>query len=366
MSRAGKTIIIVVMVLIILALGAAGALLYFQGKYLPYLDKIVTVPFLEQSPETVVRVMQKNMAGLNTAHYELESEITWLSDNSPLAVKSQIIFDGGLDKAVIGQLVLKNEIQIQDLNFLASFEVLLMQEKSFFRISEVPAISFMDLDEVKDKWYKYVQYTSDDSQITTLSKIKTFLANSKLVNIIERLPDEQINGQLTYHYIVGLDTDNIQNLMALMSDQIKNKQELNISRLSAQEFEIWVSKKDNYLYRLEGSYEDKKIIANFTMNTSRFNQIVSIQEPKVSNSMIDFSKELFNQTNFLDIPIFGYLVDLDIQKFVEDTDEDGLYTIWEKMFGTDPNKSDSDGDGYKDGEEIRNSYNPKGEGRLFQ
>jgi hypothetical protein len=366
MSKTGKIIIILVMVLIILALGAAGALLYFQGKYLPYFDKIVTVPFFEQSPETVVRVMQKNMAGLNTAHYELESEITWLSYNSPLAVKSHIIFDGGLDKAVIGQLVLKNDIQIQDLNFLANFEMLLMQEKSFFRISEVPAIPFMDLDKVKNKWYKYVPSASSDDWGKTLIRMKEVLSNSKLVKVIERLPDEQINGQLTYRYIVEPDTDNIKNLIALMPDEIKNEHKLNISRLSGQKFEIWVSKKNNYLYRLTGTYEDKKIIADFTMNTSRFNQTVSIKEPSDSDSMIDFSKKLFNQTNFLDIPIFGYLVGLDTQEFVEDTDEDGLYTIWENMFGTDPNKSDTDGDGYKDGDEVRNGYNPKGEGRLFQ
>jgi hypothetical protein len=180
------------------------------------------------------------------------------------------------------------------------------------------------------------------------------------------LPDEQINGQLTYRYIVEPDTDNIKNLIALMPDEIKNEHKLNISRLSGQKFEIWVSKKNNYLYRLTGTYEDKKIIADFTMNTSRFNQTVSIKEPSDSDSMIDFSKKLFNQTNFLDIPIFGYLVGLDTQEFVEDTDEDGLYTIWENMFGTDPNKSDTDGDGYKDGDEVRNGYNPKGEGRLFQ
>lgn len=365
MGKAGKITIIAVMLLIIFLIGITGILLYFQGEYLPYLGKIVTVPFLEQSPETVVRIMQKNMAGLNTAHYSLESGITWLSDNSSLAVKSQIIFDGGLDKAVIGQLVLKNEIQIQELNFLANFEMRLMQDKIFFRISEVPAIPFMDLAKVKNNWYKHIPSASGDDQGQALIRLKGFLSNSKLVSVIERLPDEQINGQLAYHYLIEADIGNIQNLIALMPDKIKNEQEFNISGLSGQEFEAWVGKKDNYLYRLVGIFEGDEITVNFALNTSQFDQTVAIEQPSDWSSMTDFSQDLFDKTNFLDIPLFGYLVGLDTQAFIEDTDEDGLYTIWENMFGTDPEKPDTDGDGYKDGEEVRNGYNPKGEGSLF-
>lgn len=71
-----------------------------------------------------------------------------------------------------------------------------------------------------------------------------------------------------------------------------------------------------------------------------------------------------------------------------DSDEDGLDDIRERDLGTDINKSDSDGDGltdadeviiwktdplnpdsdgdtYVDGEEVRNGYNPQGPGKLF-
>ncbi len=36
----------------------------------------------------------------------------------------------------------------------------------------------------------------------------------------------------------------------------------------------------------------------------------------------------------------------------------------EQLYGTDPNKPDTDGDGYLDGEEVTNGYNPLGEGAL--
>jgi hypothetical protein len=49
---------------------------------------------------------------------------------------------------------------------------------------------------------------------------------------------------------------------------------------------------------------------------------------------------------------------------IVDQDKDGLSDEEEKKYGTDPNKPDTDGDGYNDGSEVRNAYNPKGSGKL--
>ncbi len=47
-----------------------------------------------------------------------------------------------------------------------------------------------------------------------------------------------------------------------------------------------------------------------------------------------------------------------------DSDEDSLSDDTEKRIGTDPFNGDTDGDGYSDSEEIKNGYNPLGEGDL--
>ena len=48
-----------------------------------------------------------------------------------------------------------------------------------------------------------------------------------------------------------------------------------------------------------------------------------------------------------------------------DSDSDGLTDIEElKIYGTDPKNPDTDGDGYSDGDEVKNGYNPLGEGEL--
>ncbi len=47
-----------------------------------------------------------------------------------------------------------------------------------------------------------------------------------------------------------------------------------------------------------------------------------------------------------------------------DRDNDGLTNVDEKKYGTDPLNPDTDGDSYKDGDEVRAGYNPKGPGKL--
>ena len=48
-----------------------------------------------------------------------------------------------------------------------------------------------------------------------------------------------------------------------------------------------------------------------------------------------------------------------------DSDFDGLSDYEEvRVYGTDPLNADTDGDGYKDGDEVKNGYNPNGDGLL--
>ncbi|MFC1788244.1 hypothetical protein ACFLZY_03440 [Patescibacteria group bacterium] len=48
-----------------------------------------------------------------------------------------------------------------------------------------------------------------------------------------------------------------------------------------------------------------------------------------------------------------------------DQDQDSLPDIYEEMIGTNPSNPDTDGDGYLDGVELRNDYNPQGSGQLI-
>lgn len=50
-----------------------------------------------------------------------------------------------------------------------------------------------------------------------------------------------------------------------------------------------------------------------------------------------------------------------------DTDDDDLFDREEaEVYKTDPLNPDTDGDGYLDGAEVKNGYNPNGAGKLFE
>jgi hypothetical protein len=49
-----------------------------------------------------------------------------------------------------------------------------------------------------------------------------------------------------------------------------------------------------------------------------------------------------------------------------DSDQDGLPDDMEKIIGSDPDNNDTDGDGLSDGEEVKNDFNPLGEGELIR
>ena len=46
-------------------------------------------------------------------------------------------------------------------------------------------------------------------------------------------------------------------------------------------------------------------------------------------------------------------------------EKDGLFDEEESVYGTNVNNPDTDGDGYKDGEEVDGGFNPTGPGKLF-
>lgn len=49
---------------------------------------------------------------------------------------------------------------------------------------------------------------------------------------------------------------------------------------------------------------------------------------------------------------------------IKDTDNDGLSDTLEVTWGTDMRNPDTDGDGFKDGDEVKNGYNPLGAGKF--
>ena len=75
---------------------------------------------------------------------------------------------------------------------------------------------------------------------------------------------------------------------------------------------------------------------------------------------------IFQSGSYARFTSISPLNDLDAQaEIVTDSDNDGLSDDMEKVYGTDPNKADTDGDGYNDGDEVNGGFNPNGAGKLL-
>ncbi len=112
--------------------------------------------------------------------------------------------------------------------------------------------------------------------------------------------------------------------------------------------------------------EDKFLVQTIPLNKN--DQVASIRNFEQAQSISDVLSLTTDQKVNLMV-LNSSVAEEDKQKKVSavvmiDQDADGLPDDQEKRFGTDPNKADTDNDGYSDLVEIKAGYNPLGLGKL--
>ncbi|MHB8903506.1 MAG: hypothetical protein ACYC40_00145 [Patescibacteria group bacterium] len=106
---------------------------------------------------------------------------------------------------------------------------------------------------------------------------------------------------------------------------------------------------------------DKNTDCNLITNSELKNNCLSVIYYQKAKSSKDAKvcrqiPELIRRANCL-----SELENIDLHS---DADKDGLDFLQEIVNNTDPNNPDTDGDGYKDGDEFKNGFNPDGQGTL--
>lgn len=114
-------------------------------------------------------------------------------------------------------------------------------------------------------------------------------------------------------------------------------------------------------YSLEKQSRYETILTNTKVNVPQTNTPASL--PPVTNSSPNKSNVVGNVNTSLgttNIP-------LEASDDTTDSDGDGLSDTDEQVvYGTNPQRADTDNDGYNDGTEVRSSYNPLGAGKATQ
>ncbi len=209
-------------------------------------------------------------------------------------------------------------------------------------------------------------------------EIGKLIQNSTLFQVSKKLPSEKINNIKVYHYQLTLNKKNWINFLNEASKIIeehplsdKKIEELNkdFNSLVDWKEEVWITKKDLLPYKIKVSFGikeagDKAVppVAkiNFEIEFKNFNKdnLIKIDKPQsyigIKEVVEKFQKEMLKQMN----------INKEEASSALDSDNDQLPDNIEKLYGTDPHNPDTDGDGYSDGHEVQNGYNPNGPGKL--
>jgi len=286
-------------------------------------------------------------------------------------------------------------------DFYFGIESRFINKVIYTNFTDVPNLGFIDLSKLKNQWMKIdleeiakkfgkgdeIKKAEESTQITPeqKQKIKAALESANIISITEKMPTEDINGEPSYHYRFIINQTGLKQLITTLG-QILNESkddsgnQAMASAISASEDllnaakempagELWIGKRD-YLPRkimFTGSLHDssgKAIDANykFTFTFKNFNKPIVVEVPASSRNAEEVLQEALGPlmsgllgTKDQESSLFGYGTD---------SDSDKLPDALEAKLGTDPLKADTDGDGYDDGTEVVNNYNPKGTGKL--
>lgn len=272
MLKINKTIVFILLAVVILVSGVL--FVYF---------------FIYKTPQRVVKDMQNKMTNIKTVHYKSNNNIT--ADIEESNAKLVLNIEGDSDKrddnnpkdflklAVGGDYLLfslDTEAEIKSLN-----------KDLFFKINKVPNISglyFGSLDFV-NKWAKTeISNPNKGEEVSNLIKDPDLFKKE-----IKVLKSEKIEGVGTFHYKVLINRDS---LLKFVNDNIEDTiftpQEASdikksVNTLDDVPAEIWIGKRNNYLYKIKGNISldisSKKIAIDFSIVFTNFDQDLKIEAP---------------------------------------------------------------------------------------
>jgi hypothetical protein len=276
----------------------------------------------------------------------------------------------------------------------------------------------LEANDIKKIQGKNVEEGSETEEIDSSEMIEQnseILEKYKILNL-EELEEEKINEQANYHYKLTINKEELESAYPELNEdadeeELKSfKEFLNSLKSSG---EMWINK-DTFLITkiiysgtidrtetdINTEYDNIKF--NLNLNLSNYNQDFTIEAPEETKTFEEMFSELEEEIMSAESMEVGFSTEAGVytpeetdspgadlptetdegennaeeetqaeteqepekeqseeESLATDTDDDGLSDDDEvNIYGTDPNNPDTDGDGYLDGVEVENGYDP--------
>ncbi len=271
-------------------------------------------------------------------------------------------------------------------SMLLGLQYIQKDKVSYLQLLDGPNLGFLDLSSLKNQWVKFSQEQLVDSpllsgkvldykKVQTISqeqkdKLKQIFTETKPIKFNQRYGSENINGIVSYHYGFIIESkamvDFLQQAGPVILGEAYNKEQMDQLIKLDSEYkepvtgEIWIGKSDYIARRLRVIIppqlnNNKSDGMTIVMNLDRINEPIKIETP---SKFLDLNQMLAGFMGGISKEV------TENNLAINDSDNDGLSDKEEEFYGTDKNNPDTDGDGYKDGAEVKNGYNPLGTGKL--
>jgi hypothetical protein len=323
---------------IILGLIVIGIFGFFITLYTRAFDPLWN-PFRPE-PEEVMNEMTKKMAEVKTLHSETKFDFLTREEDTKETFKMTTEFWSDSDATEkenpksTGNFSIT--LAIEGMQFLLAGENKTIGKDSYLKLTTLPASPFfeaylsqigIDINQIKNQWIKIdeesiknllkslgmeTETKEETKQKEMVAKFQEILKNRKFYLVKKEFPDEEIGNQKVYHYLVTLNKEEVKKIipefLKAMIDmgffpqpptetewqefekEFPKEFDKFFQKIGDIEGEIWIGKKDLYLYKIKGEKEidlskfeeseKGKITINFEMNFSDFNKPLKIEAPK--------------------------------------------------------------------------------------
>lgn len=411
-ARFLKKRLLIIIAIILGAILISGGLLFAAGRFfnikIPFISKILRnktatdenfannqiAATTAESPEEIIQKMFSNFRNIKTSQEKFDIKIVKKNEEREESVSSFLLYGRrDFNNAKNPQLDYTFAINHPGVNIDLSLAFKYINETAYIKLMKDSHVPFFDVSELQNQWFylgkqERANIQQNNSNFFTLklnkedwSEIFKFLNEIKLFKTIQPLSDDVIDSTSVFHYSVAINTQNVaefitklenffqnkfndQNLQIELSREKIDKLKSLLDEIKDAPVEIWIEK-ESYFFR-------KALIDHFEIDT--------IQSDEASKTDISLFIELnrVNEPVYIESPEDGASLEQVIQNLFlkwfnknslsnnggNDDDKDGLTNKEELLYKTDHLNPDTDGDGYIDGDEVKNGYNPNGAGRL--